>query len=68
MRSMRKLLVKPDCDVTQSHDYGSKLRDTVKMAATLSKMANFKSILQGHLFSKSHFFTKTRNNNGFLII
>jgi len=39
MRSMRQMLLKPDCDVTRSHDYGSESRDTVKMAATLSKMA-----------------------------
>jgi len=39
MRSMRQLLVKPDCDVTRLNDYGLKSRDMVKMVATLSEMA-----------------------------
>ena len=72
MRSMRQLLLKPDCDVKGSHDYGSKSRDTVKMAATLFKMVapiwrtlnRFYKVL---FFQKVFFFLKTRNNYGFLI-
>jgi len=71
MRSMRQMLSKPDCDVTRSHDYGSKSRDTVKMAATLSKMAaplwrTLNRFYKVIFFQKVIFFIKTRNNYGFL--
>jgi len=39
MRSMRQVLLKPDCDITRSHGYGFKSRDMVEMVVTLSKMA-----------------------------
>ena len=63
MRSMRQLLVKPDCDVMRSLDYGTKSRDTVKNGGDIvqnggAHMANFKLISQGHLFFKKSFFIK----------
>jgi len=65
MRSMRQMLLKPDCDVTRSHDYGSNPRDTVKMAALIWRtLHRFYKVI---FFPKVFFFIKTRNNYDFLI-
>jgi len=67
MHSMRQMLSKPDCDDTRSHDYGSKSCDTVKMAATLSKMTapiwrTLNLFYKVIFFQKVIFYKKKRNN------